>query len=146
MELNTFGAIMGFASEMVRQAKESYKSLLQKVKDPSLKELLEALLEEEQKNHSLLEKTRRENVTEMILEPITGIHQEDYQMEKEEIERVQERDFSKIALMLEQREQRFFNEVSDKLPFPEVVRIFRKIAQKKEKFIAKLHTFCLNKF
>ncbi len=26
-------------------------------------------------------KTRRENVTEMILEPVTGLHQEDYEID-----------------------------------------------------------------
>jgi hypothetical protein len=47
-------------------------------------------------------------------------------------------------LILEEREQRFFNDVSDKVPFPEVARIFRKMAQKKEKSLAKLRTLGLN--
>ncbi len=144
MALGTFGEVMGFAAEMVKQTETIYKMIVQRVEDPSLKDLFQALLEEEQKNLSQIEKTRRENVTEMILEPITGLHQEDYLMGMEGMDRVQEGDFLKIALRLEEQEQRFFNDVSDRLPFPEVVRIFRKIAQKKGKSIDKLKAIGLN--
>jgi len=58
----------------------------------------------------------------------------------------QDVDLLKMALTLEEREQRFFSDVSDKVPFPEVVRIFRKVAQKKEKSLAKLRTPGLNQF
>ena len=73
MTLSTFGAIMGFSVEMVQQTETFYKAMLQKAKDPILREALQVLLEEEGKNYSLVEKTRRENVTEMILEPIAGL-------------------------------------------------------------------------
>lgn len=144
MVLGTFGAIMGFAAEMIQQTETVYKTIIQKAKDPTLKEALQTLLEEEGKNHSLMEKTRRENVTEIILEPVAGLHQGDYKIEVKVMDQPQDVDLLKIALTLEEREQRFFNDVSDKVPFPEVVRIFRKIAQKKEKSIAKLRTLGLN--
>jgi rubrerythrin len=138
MALNTFGAIMGFAAEMIQQTETLYKTMVQKAKEPVLKEALQVMLEEEGKNHSLMEKTRRENVTEIILEPVTGLQQGDYEVEMKGMDQAQEEDLLKMALILEEREQRFFNDVSDKLPFPEVARIFRKMAQKKEKSIAKL--------
>ncbi len=69
---------MGFAAEITGQTGEIYKTLAQKAKDLGLREVLQVLSAEEGKSHSLMEKTRRENVTEMILEPITGLHQEDY--------------------------------------------------------------------
>jgi rubrerythrin len=138
MALSTFGAIMGFAAEMIQQTETLYKTMVQKAKEPVLKEALQVMLEEEGKNHSLMEKTRRENVTEIILEPVTGLQQGDYEVEMKGMDQAQEEDLLKMALILEEREQRFFNDVSDKLPFPEVARIFRKMAQKKEKSIAKL--------
>ena len=55
MALGTFGAIMGFASEMVRNALEIYQIAVEKAKDPALKETLQALLKEEEKNYSLME-------------------------------------------------------------------------------------------
>jgi len=77
MPLTTFGAIMGFAAEIAEKSTGIYKTLGQKAKDPTLKEVLQLLSVEEGKNYALMGKTRRENVTEMILEPVTGLHQED---------------------------------------------------------------------
>jgi rubrerythrin len=146
MALSTFGAIMGFSAEMVQQTETFYKMMVQKAKDPILSEALQVLLEEEGRNYSLMEKTRRENVTEMILEPIAGLHQGDYEIEVKGMDQTKDVDLLKIALILEERERRFFSEVSDKVPLPEVGRIFRKIAQKKERSLSKLKTLGLNQF
>ena len=144
MTLSTFGAIMGFSVEMVQQTETFYKTMLQKAKDPVLRAALQVLLEEEEKNYSLVEKTRRENVTEMILEPIAGLHRTDYEIEMKGMDQTKDADLLKTALLLEERERRFFSEVSEKVPLPEVGRIFRKMAQKKERSLAKLKTLSLN--
>ena len=146
MTLSTFGAIMGFSATIVQQTETFYKTMVQKAKDPILSEALRVLLEEEGKNYSLMEKTRRENVTEMILEPITGLHQSDYEVEMKGMDQTKDADLLKMALTLEERERRFFSEVSDKVPLPEVGRIFRKVAQRKERSLAKLKTLGLNQF
>jgi len=146
MALSTFGAIMGFAAEMVQQTETCYKTMVQKARDPILSEVLRGLLEEEGKNYSLMERTRRENVTEMILEPIAGLDQGDYEIEMKGMDQTKDADLLKIALILEERERRFFSEVSGKVPLPEVGRIFRKMAQKKERSLAKLKTLGLNQF
>jgi rubrerythrin len=146
MALSTFGAIMGFSAEMVQQTETFYKTMVQRAEDPILSEALQVLLEEEGKNYSLMEKTRRENVTEMILEPIAGLHQGDYEIEMKGLDQTKDADLLKMALILEERERRFFSEVSDKVPLPEVGRIFRKMAQKKERSLAKLKTLGLNQF
>ena len=146
MTLSTFGAIMGFSAEIIQQTETFYKTMVQKAKDPILSEALRVLLEEEGKNYSLMEKTRRENVTEMILEPITGLHQSDYEVEMKGMDQTKDADLLKMALTLEERERRFFSEVSDKVPLLEVGGIFRKVAQKKERSLAKLKTLGLNQF
>ena len=143
MALSTFGAIMGFAAEMVQRTETFYKAMAQKAKDPIVGEALQVLLEEERKNYSLMERTRRENVTEMILEPIAGLDQGDYEIEMKGMDQTEDADLLKMALILEERERRFFSEVSDKVPLPEVGRIFRKVAQKKERSLAKLKTLSL---
>jgi len=138
MALTTFGAIMGFAAEMAKRKEELYKSLAQKTKDSALREILEVLSGEESKNYALMMKTRRENVTEMILEPITGLHQEDYEVDLKGTESMEDAIIVKAALMLEERDEKFFQDASTKVPLPEVARIFRKVAQKKEDNLAKL--------
>ena len=144
MALTTFGAIMGFAGEIVGQTEEAYKALAQKAKDSALKEVLQILLGDEKKNRSLMEKTRRENVTEMILEPITGLREEDYELSLKVQDRMGDADLLKAALVLEEREKRFFHDASSKVSLPEVARIFRKIVQKKEDNIAKLQSLGMN--
>jgi rubrerythrin len=144
MTLTTFGAIMGFAAEITEQTAEIYKTLGQKAKDLGLREVLQALSAEGEKNHSLMEKTRRENVTEMILEPISGLHQEDYGIDLKVVDQMEDADLLRAALVLEEREKKFFDDVSIKVPLPEVARIFRKITQKKQRNLAKLQSLALN--
>jgi len=144
MALSTFGAIMGFASEMIGSSLDIYKIAIGKAIDPNLKETLQALLKEEEKNYSLMEQTRRENVTEMILEPITGLRQEDYEMDVKLSDHTKDVDLLKVALALEEKEKKFFIDSSAKIPLPEVARIFRRIAQRKEKNLTQLKSLSLN--
>ena len=144
MALTTFGAIMGFAAEIVGQTEETYNALMQKAKDSALKETFQVLMMEEKKNRSLMEKTRRENVTEMILEPLTGLRDEDYELKLAIQDRMGDADLLKAALVLEEREKRFFQDASSKVSLHEVARTFRKIAQKKDDNIAKLQSLGMN--
>jgi len=144
MALSTFGAIMGFAAEMIGQTKDAYETLVERAKNPALRETLQAFLGEGGKNYSLMEKTRRENVTEMILEPITGLHQEDYEINLKMLDPMGDVDVLRVAMILEEREKKFFRDASSKVPLPEVARVFRKIAQKKEENLAKLQGLGLN--
>jgi rubrerythrin len=144
MTLSTFGAIMGFASEMLERALDVYQTVVEKAEDPFLKETLQGLSREEGKNHSLMEQTRRENVTEMILEPITGLHQEDYEIDVKVLDKMKDVDLLKIALILEESEKKFFHDASSRVSLPEVARIFQKIAQRKEKNLIKLKALGLN--
>jgi hypothetical protein len=144
MALTTFGAIMGFAGEITGQTADAYKTMIQKAKDPGLRDILQTLSVEGGKSHSLMEKTRRENVTEMILEPITGLQQEDYEIDIKVTDQMGDADLLKAALAFEEREKKFFNDVSIKVPFPEVARIFRKLTQKKLENLEKLQSLGLD--
>jgi rubrerythrin len=145
MALTTFGAIMGFAAEMAGKDEEVYKVLAQKAKDLSLRDALQALSEEEGKTHNLMIKARRENVTEMILEPVADLQQEDYEIDPKISGSVDNVSLLKVALMLEERGKRFFRDASSKVPLPEVARIFRKAAQKKEESLTRLQNLGLNR-
>ena len=145
MALTTFGAIMGFAAGMVKEAEEAYKVLAEKAKDGTLKEVLETFSIEEGKNHVLMVKTRRENVTEMILEPVSGLYREDYGIDLQDLGSGEDTDLLRAALALEERGKRFFQEASAKVPLPEVARIFRKVAERKEENLKRLQGLGLSK-
>src|SRR3989304_5510827 len=118
MALTTFGAIMRVAREITGQTGDIYKTLGQRAKGLGLREVLQVLSVEGGKNHSLMEKTRRENVTEMILEPITGLHQEGYEIDLKVTDQMGDADLLKAALAFEEREKKFFSDVSSKVPLP----------------------------
>ncbi len=143
MALSTFGAIMGFAAGMARQAADVYGTMAEKATYPGLKEALLSFQKEEEKIHFLMEMTRRENVTEMILEPVTGLQQEDYEIDTKIPDQTDE-SLLKAALILEEREKKFFQDASSKVPLPEVARIFRKIVKKKEENLLELQGLGLN--
>jgi hypothetical protein len=138
MALTTFGSIMGFAAGLVRQAEEAYQTGAQKTKSPALREILQDLLREAKKNRSLMETTRREQVTEMILEPITGLRQEDYERPIEIPEGAADAELLRIAREIEEGEMRFFDDCAAKVPLPEAARILRKAARRKESNLARL--------
>jgi rubrerythrin len=144
MPLTTFGAIMGFAAEICEKTAKVYGDLLGKAKDAKLRELLQTLAAEEGKTHALMGKARRENVTEMILEPVSGLRKEEYQVDLKPGNEPGDAGLLKVITALEEREKRFFRDAALKVPLPEVARIFRKIAQKKEESLNRLQTLSLS--
>ncbi len=140
MELGTFGAVMGFASQLVMQSASYYETTGKSVKNAELKAVLQILSEDGKKDYATMEQTRRENVTEMILEPITGLDREEYEISPSRLSQESDTGILKSALLLEERECKFFRDSSGKIPLPEVARVFRKVAQKKEKNLIKLRS------
>lgn len=138
MELGTFGAVMGFASQVVTQSGEFYEAAIGLAKGTELKAVLRSLWEGGKKDRATMEQTRRENVTEMILEPIAGLRQEEYDVTVEKPAPGADAEILKTALLLEERDQRFFRDSSAKLPLPEVARVFRKVARRKEENLNEL--------
>lgn len=132
MSLSTFGAILGFATEMVKSSKETYEAFLEKAEAPPLREALRSLIAGASREIALLEQVRRENVTEMTLEPIVGLERRDYEIEVDPSRCSGDRHLLELILALEERKRRFFEEASGKIPWPEISRIFKKIAKKKE--------------
>ena len=138
MELGTFGAVMAFALQVVSQSAEFYETVCDRAKGPELKEVLKALQDGANRDRATMEQTRRENVTEMILEPIAGLRREDYMATVDESVPGSDAAIVKTALLLEGRDQRFFQDSAAKLPLPEVARVFRKVAKRREENLAKL--------
>jgi rubrerythrin len=136
---------MGFAAELVKQAEDHYRALASNAKDSTLKEVLEVFSAEEVKTHALMMRVRRENVTEMILEPVSGLHREDYEMDLKVPDLREDAEIIRTALILEEMGKKFFQDASAKVPLPEVARIFRKVAQKKEENLQNLQGLGLDK-
>jgi rubrerythrin len=129
MELGTFGAILGFALQIEKQAAGFYKT----VAGDHPGELFTDLARGARKRLARLERARREGVAEMILEPITGLDSADYAVTLN-----LELTPTKQALVLEEAAARFYREAAEKMPIREVVRLFERMAGENDKNCKKL--------
>jgi hypothetical protein len=126
MDLATFGAILTFALELEQRAQEFYKAGAR----DRLEEAFAALSQGSKKRADRIERTRREGVAEMILEPITGLHSEDYQVRLDAQAEAGER--LEQALGLETVCAHFYRDSSEKMPVREVARTFQRMAKENQ--------------
>jgi len=126
MELGTFGAILNFAITLEKKAVDFYTEAARKTSE----KIFEELTKDSQKRLDRLERTRREGVSEMILEPITGLEDNSYQVELNT-------DVEKSALIqqaqaFEASTARFYKDAASKLPIREVARVFERLGRESE--------------
>jgi len=121
MELSTFGAIFKLAIELEKEALAYYERAAQSGAPAPLQETLTALARAHKKRQQAAEQMRREQVTEMILEPIYGLHEEDFAVD------LSAPGWQK-APELESKIHAFYAAAAGKVSIPEVARRFRKLA------------------
>ena len=71
MPLHNFGSILNFAEELESQDRQFYSAAVSNPACAGYKELFSQLEAEAARNVTTVQRIRRENVTEMILEPVT---------------------------------------------------------------------------
>ena len=135
MQLGTFGAILGFALELEEQAAEFYGEAAQ----GRLEELFRQLMQGSRKRLSRLERARREGVSEMILESITGLDSDAYCVELDP--EVDEAERLRQAVALEETIHRFYQDAAKKMPIMEIVRLFQRLTKENEQRKAQLIDF-----
>ena len=126
MELGTFGAIISFAIELESQAFEHYENINQTVFSQTDSQLLNS----SQKRVSRLKRIRQELVTEMILEPITGVDSSDFVLSISE--GTNEADLLHQTILLEENLHRFYSTMAPLIPMKEVQRAFLRLAKENE--------------
>jgi hypothetical protein len=144
MDLGTTGAILTFALELEKDIGAFYSESVPEANDASLKQAFEEIQRTQRKRERLLSRFRRENVTEMILEPIHGFESEAFEIA---ISSDIDRDDSFLkdsAIKIEETLQSFFSKASEKTTFlPEVSDEFKRISDKAGKHAALLKSIDL---
>ena len=135
MQLSTFGAILGFAMDFELQAEAYY----QKSASVAYPELFRSLAGESKKRYSRLERARREGISEMILESISGLSSEKYQINIDAS--VDPSVLLDQACLLEEHQERFYRAAAEKLPIKEVERTFLRLATENERRLSRLREF-----
>ena len=127
MDLATFGAIMSFGLDLEQQAAAFYDAAARGV----LEETFADLAKNSRKRAVRMERTRREGIAEMILEPITGMDGDDYHLEL--APDAEEPELLRQAIALEETTRRFYMDAAGKIPVREVVRTCMRMAKESEK-------------
>jgi len=117
VELTTFGAVVKFALDIEAEVSSFYESAIGVTTDPHLRNLFEALLNRGQKRIKTLLRIRRENVTEMILEPIAGLDSDAYKLVTAIPEGADDGVVREIATALETRAHEFYIHAAAKIDF-----------------------------
>jgi rubrerythrin len=130
MDLGTFGAIMKFALEVETEVTRFYESAQSLAKDEDLAGVFGSLASRGEKRLKTIERIRRENVTEMILEPIVGLDSDAYQPTTSIPEDVDDSKLTNIAREIEKKLNAFYNDAATKLEFlSEVAYSFEILAE-----------------
>ena len=80
MELSTFGAVLAFAIEQEERLARFYQEAAERKDCGAARTVFQELARQNTKRRDLLVRTRQEQVTEMVLEPITGLRRADYEV------------------------------------------------------------------
>ena len=139
MDLGTFGAIMKFALETEQDVTKFYEAASKLVNDQNKVELFQDLLKRGEKRLKTLERVRRENITEMILEPIIGLDSENYKIVTEIQSNQGEKEVQELALSIEKSLLEFYTHAGAKIDFLiEVSYSFELLAEANEKAMQSL--------
>ena len=139
MNLGTTGAIFSFALKREAEIGVFYSTYLSIIDSSKLRDAFVLLKKEQQKRERLLNRFRRENVTEMILEPIHDFESESFELTTTIQESLDDSILHEHAIKVEENSHSFFLKASEKTTFlPEVSDEFKRLSNKAEKNISML--------
>lgn len=140
MSLNSFGAILTFAETLETQKYEFLVQAEQSINDDEKKAQVSRLAAETKKQIKLLQRTRRENVTEMILEPVADFSKDAFQLNLDGPLDTVETIIPAVKKSMETT-QGFYGEASLKLKaLPEVSRALKQLSKKQLKLLNQITT------
>ena len=136
MELGTFGAIIKFALDIETKIGNFYQTASDLTKDVELGSIFADLVVRGQKRTKTLERVRRENVTEMILEPILEFNSDSYSIVTEISEGINDDNLRVLSRNIESTLLEFYTAAATKIDFLiEAAYAFELLAEKNEETI-----------
>ncbi len=129
MELTTFGAVLKFALELEGKAVELYEEAAQLAREAEIQEGFKAWAVTGEQNRKKLERIRRENINEMLLESIEGLQADDYGVKEKPSRGMGNDQLLALALQLEGILEQYYRDAADRLSLPEVARSFAGLAE-----------------
>jgi len=142
MDLGTTGAILSFALKREAEIGAFYKKYIPLVENPSLRNAFEMFQTTQRKRERLLTRFRRENVTEMILEPIQDFESDFFELVITHEDSPDDSSLLRNAISVEENSFSFFLKAAEKTTFlPEVSEEFKRLSDRAESNIKLLKAF-----
>jgi len=134
MPLENFGSILTFAAQLEELDSAFYSAAASNPNCVQHKTLFEELAANEKKNEKNVLRARRENVTEMILEPIKDFARDPFVVDREGAQNMNLENALDMALKLEEKAIDFYNQAANKLKaLPEISRSLKTLSKKRSK-------------
>jgi hypothetical protein len=131
MPLTNFGSVLGFALEIEKQNAVFFSDAAGAAGGESDNAVFETLVKNSQKRIKEIERTRRENVTEMILENIEGFTKAPFVLDPGEARTLSRDEIITTAQDLLNRSIRYYEEAGLKLKrLTEVARALKGLVKK----------------
>jgi hypothetical protein len=129
MELGTFGAVLGYALDIEQRSSAFFEETVDRVAGQDVRAVFEAIMLKGQRRIRNLMRVRRENVTEMILEPISDLNSDNYPLKTGASPDADDAALIGIAAALQDTLKEFFVDAAAKISFlPEASYEFEDLA------------------
>jgi rubrerythrin len=131
MPLENFGSILNFAENLEKQDQEFFAAVAENPACTDYREMFAQFADDSGKNVKSVQRTRRENVTEMILEPIRDFTRAPYCEECARAGGMSVEDALATARRLTDRAERYYTAAAAKIKAqPEVSRALKALGKK----------------
>lgn len=141
MELGTFGAVLGYALDIEQRSSAFFEEMVDRVVGQDVRAVFEAIMLKGQRRIRNLMRVRRENVTEMILEPIAGLDSDDYPLKTGASPNADDNALVGIATALQETLKEFYVKAAAKISFlPEVTYEFEDLVAEHGEDVALLQS------
>jgi hypothetical protein len=138
MELNALGAIMKFALDREQLLAGMASEALNAPQLSAADEFCNALATNSRKNSKLLERTRRENINEIVIEPISGMNVGDFTLDPQPVNSMTSEEFTTYAAEVMDSTIRFYTVAVAKIPNEDVCRNLAIVIKKTTKVAQQL--------
>lgn len=139
MPIKNFGSLLNFAEAMEKQDMEFYLSAASNPEISDLSDLFQGFARDGEKNITNIQRTRRENVTEMILEGITDFFRKPFVLDAGDHKNMDRAQVLAFAEKMETRALSYYMEGAAKIKaLPEVAMALKQAGKKRTAHMKKL--------
>jgi len=139
MPLTNFGSILNFAEALEKEDAAFYADVSQNPACAEHQGMFAQFAKDGKKNVKIAQRTRRENVTEMILEPIKDFARTPFMIVRGDGSAMDAAEALATARRLEERAENYYKEAAEKIKTqPEVSRALKTMGKKHAAHLQKL--------